>query len=49
MADSKHYSLSFSFDSTLFANISSNANIITVWETKNFSLRYHLDLTGDII
>lgn len=22
---------------------------MTVWETRNFSLRYHLDLTGDII
>ena len=33
----------------MLANISSNANIITVWETRNFSLRYHLDLTGDII
>jgi WD40 repeat protein len=31
------------------ANISSNANTITVWETRNFSLRYHLDVTGDII
>lgn len=31
------------------ANISSNANNITVWETKNFSLKFHLDLTGDII
>ena len=31
------------------ANISSNANNITIWETKNFSLKFHLDLTGDII
>lgn len=31
------------------ANISSNANNVTVWETKNFSLKFHLDLTGDII
>ena len=31
------------------ANISSNANIITLWETTNFSLRYKLDLTGHII
>lgn len=36
-------------DSSLLANISSNANTITVWETRNFSLRYHLDVTGDII
>ena len=33
----------------MLANISSNANTITVWETSNFSLRYHLDVTGDII
>lgn len=33
----------------MLANISSNANTITVWETRNFSLRYHLDITGDII
>ena len=31
------------------ANISSNANTVTIWETVNFSLRYHLDITGDII
>ena len=31
------------------ANISSNANTITVWETFNFSLRSFIDLTGDII
>ena len=31
------------------ANISSNANTVTIWETRNFSLRYHLDITGDII
>lgn len=33
----------------MLANISSNANIITIWETRNFSLRYYLDLTGEII
>ena len=31
------------------ANISSNANIITVWETRNFSLRWYIDLTGEVI
>jgi len=33
----------------MLANISSNANTITVWETRHFSLRYNLDVTGDII
>jgi len=49
LPNSNYCSLSFSVDSKLLANISSNANTITVWETRNFSLRYHLDLTGDII
>ena len=49
LPNSNYCSLSFSVDSRLLANISSNANTITVWETRNFSLRYHLDLTGDII
>ena len=44
-----HHSLDFSQDSSLLANISSNANLITVWETRNFSLKYDLDLTGDTI
>jgi len=22
---------------------------VTIWETKNFSLKFHLDLTGDVI
>lgn len=49
LPNSNYCSLSFSPDSSLLANISSNANTITVWETRNFSLRYHLDVTGDII
>jgi len=49
MPNSNYCSLAFSADSTLLANISSNANTITVWETRNFSLRYYLDLTGDTI
>eukprot|EP00347_Sterkiella_histriomuscorum_P023802 403333335 len=44
-----YFSLDFSADGKYMANISSNANNITVWETKNFSLKFHLDLTGDII
>ena len=44
-----YFSLSFSPDDRYLANISSNANNITVWETKNFSLKFHLDLTGEVI
>jgi len=44
-----YFSLAFSPDDKLLANISSNANNVTIWETKNFSLKYHLDLTGDIV
>jgi WD40 repeat protein len=44
-----YFSISFSSDGKYLANISSNANNVTVWETKNFSLKFHLDLTGDII
>lgn len=47
--NSNHFSLSFSPDGAYLANISSNANIVTVWETKNFGLRWYIDLTGDII
>ena len=49
LPNSNYCSLSFAPDSSMLANISSNANTITVWETRNFSLRYHLDITGDII
>ena len=49
LPNSNYCSLSFSRDSNMLANISSNANQITIWETWNFSLKYHLDLTGDII
>ena len=31
------------------ANISSNANSITVWETTNFSLKFMIDLVGDFL
>jgi WD40 repeat protein len=44
-----YFSVSFSPDDKYLANISSNANNVTVWETKNFSLKFHLDLTGDIV
>jgi WD40 repeat protein len=44
-----YQSLTFSPDSSLLANISSNTNIITVLETRNFSLKYSVDLTGDLI
>jgi len=49
MPSYNYCSLSFSPDSSLMANIGSNANQVTVWETRNFSLRYSLDLTGDTI
>ena len=42
-------SVTFSPDSQLLANVSSNGNTITVWETRNFTLRYELDVTGDLI
>lgn len=44
-----NYSLAFSDDGVYLANISSNANIITVWETKNFGLKWYIDLTGDTL
>jgi len=47
--NSDYFSLDFSPRSSYLANISSNANTITIWETKNFSLRWMADLTGDII
>ena len=47
--NANYFSLSFSPEDTYLANISSNANIITVWETRNFSLRWYIDLTGEII
>jgi WD40 repeat protein len=47
--NNNYFSLAFSPDSRLLANISSNANSITIWETANFSLKYNLDLTGSII
>lgn len=47
--NSHNFSLSFSPDGAYLANISSNANIVTVWETRNFGLRWYIDLTGEII
>ena len=47
--NSDFFSLDFSPCGSYLANISSNANTITIWETKNFSLRWHVDLTGDIL
>lgn len=44
-----YFSLDFSPEGDLLANISSNANTITVWETKNFSLRHFCDFTGEVI
>jgi len=47
--NSQNFSLSFSPDGAYLANISSNANIVTVWETRNFGLRWYIDLTGEVI
>ena len=47
--NANYFSLSFSPDERFLANISSNANTITVWETKNFTLRWFIDLTGESI
>ena len=47
--NANYFSLDFSPDDYYLANISSNANIITVWETRNFSLRWYIDLTGEVI
>lgn len=44
-----YFCLSFSSNGKYLANISSNANTVTIWETRNFSLKFHLDLTGEII
>jgi len=41
--------LSFSPDGAYLANLSSNANTVTIWETKNFSLRWYIDLTGEVL
>ena len=47
--NNNYYSIDFSRDGSYLANISTNANTITVWETDNFTLKYKLDLTGEII
>lgn len=47
--NNNYFSLAFSSDGKYLANISSNANTVTIWETKNFSLKFHLDLTGEVI
>ncbi|MBI3235790.1 MAG: hypothetical protein HYZ42_17430 [Bacteroidetes bacterium] len=33
----------------MLANVSTNANTVTIWETDNFTLKYKLDLTGQLI
>lgn len=47
--NNNYFSIDFSRDGRLLANISTNANTITIWETDNFTLKYQLDLTGNII
>jgi len=47
--NSNNFSLAFSPNGDYLANISSNANIVTIWETRNFGLRWYIDLTGEIL
>ncbi len=47
--NSNYFSIDFSPDGRFLANISTNANTITVWETDNFTLKFKLDLTGNIL
>lgn len=47
--NNNYFSLDFSREGNLMANISTNANTITVWETINFTLRYEIDLTGNLL
>jgi len=41
--------MEFSPDNDLFGHIGSNANTVCLWETMNYTLKYQLDLTGDVI
>lgn len=47
--NNNYFSLDFSKEGNLMANISTNANTITIWETINFTLRYEIDLTGNLL
>jgi len=47
--NNNYFSLDFSSEGNLMANISTNANTVTVWETINFTLRYEIDLTGNLL
>ncbi len=44
-----YVSMCFSPDDELFAHIGSNANVVCIWETTNYSLKYRLDLPGEVI
>jgi len=39
----------FSPNGAYLANIGTNSSIVTIWETKNFSLRWQVDFPGEII
>lgn len=47
--NNNYFSIDFSPDGKYLANISTNANTVTLWETDNFTLKFKLDLTGHII
>ena len=47
--NNNYFSIDFSNEGNLMANISTNANTITIWETINFTLRYEIDLTGNLL
>lgn len=47
--NNNYYSIDFSPDGKYLANISTNANTITIWETDNFTLKFKIDLTGSVL
>lgn len=47
--NSNYSDMCFSPDNELFAHIGSNANVVCIWETTNYSLKYQLDLPGEVI
>jgi len=49
LVNPNYLDMSFSPDNELFAHIGNNANTICIWETANYSLKYQLDLPGEII
>ena len=48
-AIANYLDIDFSPDGDLLGHIGSNANVVCLWETMNYSLKYSLDCTGEII